>query len=67
MAHPCVNCYAPEMLADSVFQEYVEEVIRQGAAAEPHHGPVWQAIAKDDKNVGKSTKELLAMVADALQ
>ncbi|KIK37812.1 hypothetical protein CY34DRAFT_92045 [Suillus luteus UH-Slu-Lm8-n1] len=47
--------------------EYVEEVIRQGAAAEPHHGPVWQAIAKDDKNVGKSTKGLLAMVADALQ
>jgi pre-mRNA-processing factor 6 len=45
----------------------VEEVIRQGAAAEPHHGPVWQAIAKDDKNVGKSMKELLAMVADALQ
>lgn len=45
----------------------MEEVIRQCVAAEPHHGPVWQVIAKDDKNVGKSTKELLAMVADALQ
>ncbi|KAG1853641.1 hypothetical protein F4604DRAFT_1803156 [Suillus subluteus] len=55
------------MLTDRVLQEYVEEVIKQGIAAEPHHGPVWQVIEKDDKNVGKSMKELLAMVADALQ
>ncbi|KAJ8588177.1 hypothetical protein M405DRAFT_934289 [Rhizopogon salebrosus TDB-379] len=47
--------------------EYVEEVIKQCIAAEPHHGPVWQSIAKDDKNVGKSAKELLEMVAHTLQ
>ncbi|PPQ84760.1 LOW QUALITY PROTEIN: hypothetical protein CVT25_007539 [Psilocybe cyanescens] len=36
-------------------------------AAEPHHSPVWQSIAKDVRNVGKSTKEILEMVADALK
>lgn len=45
----------------------MEEVIKQCVIAEPHRGPVWQSIAKDDKNVGKSTKELLEMVADVLQ
>jgi pre-mRNA-processing factor 6 len=55
------------VLTDRIIQEYVEEVIKQCVAAEPHHGPVWQSIAKDDKNVGKSTKELLEKVADALQ
>jgi hypothetical protein len=27
---------------------------------------VWQFVAKDNKNAGKSTKEILEMVADAL-
>ncbi|KAH7885649.1 PRP1 splicing factor, N-terminal-domain-containing protein [Phlebopus sp. FC_14] len=47
--------------------EHVAEVIKQCVAAEPHHGLVWQAIVKDDKNVGKSTKEILELVAEALQ
>ncbi|KAH7921622.1 hypothetical protein BV22DRAFT_1132130 [Leucogyrophana mollusca] len=47
--------------------EHVEEVIKQCVAAEPHHSPVWQSIAKDDKNTGKSTKEILELVAQALQ
>ena len=47
-------------------QEYAEEVIKQCVAAEPHHSPVWQSVAKDDANVGKSTKEILLLVADAL-
>ncbi|EGN93902.1 hypothetical protein SERLA73DRAFT_97278 [Serpula lacrymans var. lacrymans S7.3] len=47
--------------------EYVEEVIRQCVAAEPHHSPAWQSIAKDDGNVGKSTKEVLELVAEKLQ
>jgi pre-mRNA-processing factor 6 len=42
------------------------EVINRCTAEEPHHSPVWQSIAKDDKNVGKSTKEILEIVADAL-
>lgn len=37
------------------------------AAADPHHGPTWQAIAKDVKNAGKSTRQILELVADALQ
>jgi len=36
-------------------------------AAEPHHSPVWESIAKDDKNVGKGTKEILEIVANTIQ
>ncbi|KAJ8094354.1 U4/U6 x U5 tri-snRNP complex subunit Prp1 [Marasmius tenuissimus] len=43
------------------------EIVRQKCdAAEPRHGLTWQAIAKDLKNTGKSTREILEMVADAL-
>ncbi|KAF9005928.1 PRP1 splicing factor, N-terminal-domain-containing protein [Cyathus striatus] len=48
-------------------EEYREEVRTKCVAAEPHHSPVWQSIAKDIKNTGKSTREILEMVADALQ
>ncbi|THG98949.1 hypothetical protein EW026_g3320 [Hermanssonia centrifuga] len=46
--------------------EYQDEVIRRCVAAEPHHGAVWQSVAKDMKNTGKSTKENLELVAAAL-
>ncbi|KAI0772191.1 PRP1 splicing factor, N-terminal-domain-containing protein [Irpex lacteus] len=46
--------------------EYQEEVVRRCVAAEPHHGHIWQATAKDMKNVGKNTKEVLELVAAAL-
>ncbi|KAI0687857.1 PRP1 splicing factor, N-terminal-domain-containing protein [Cytidiella melzeri] len=46
--------------------EYQEEVIRRCVGAEPHHGQVWQATAKDMKNTGKSTKDVLELVAAAL-
>ncbi|KAF5360482.1 hypothetical protein D9756_005026 [Leucocoprinus leucothites] len=48
-------------------EEHREEVRTKCAAVEPHHSPVWQSIVKDDSNRGKSTKELLELVADALQ
>lgn len=48
-------------------QEHRTEVVNKCVAEEPHHSPVWQSIAKDDKNVGKSIKEILEMVADALE
>jgi pre-mRNA-processing factor 6 len=48
-------------------EEHREEVRNRCAAAEPHHGPVWQSTAKDVKNTGKSTKEILELVADALK
>ncbi|KAI0788615.1 PRP1 splicing factor, N-terminal-domain-containing protein [Abortiporus biennis] len=46
--------------------EYQEEVMKRCIAAEPHHGATWQSIAKDMANVGKSTQEILVLVADAL-
>ncbi|KAL4073169.1 PRP1 splicing factor, N-terminal-domain-containing protein [Scleroderma yunnanense] len=46
--------------------EHVTEVIKQCITAEPHHGSIWQSIAKDDKNVGKGTKEILELVAGVL-
>ncbi|KAL0958321.1 hypothetical protein HGRIS_000466 [Hohenbuehelia grisea] len=48
-------------------EEHREEVRTRCVAAEPHHSQVWQSIAKDPKNAGKSTKQILEMVADALQ
>jgi len=39
-----------------------QEVINWCMAAEPHHSPVWEFFAKDDKNVGKGTKEILEIV-----
>ena len=48
-------------------EETRQEVINRCMAAEPHHSPVWQSIAKDDKNVGRGTKEILEMVANAIQ
>jgi pre-mRNA-processing factor 6 len=47
-------------------QEYQAEVVRRCVAAEPHHGRIWQSIAKDMQNIGKSTKEVLDLVAAAL-
>ena len=47
-------------------QEHRTELISKCVVEEPHHSPVWQSIAKDDKNAGKSIKEILEMAADAL-
>lgn len=44
-----------------------DEVITRCTAAEPHHGVTWQPIAKDDKNRGKTIKEILQLVTAALQ
>ncbi|OBZ68819.1 Pre-mRNA-processing factor 6 [Grifola frondosa] len=46
--------------------EHQEEVIRKCIAAEPHHSHVWQSVAKDIGNAGKSTKEILELVAGVL-
>jgi len=44
-----------------------EDVVTRCQAAEPRHGETWQPIAKDDKNRGKSVKEILELVVAALQ
>jgi len=46
--------------------EQQEEVVKKCIAAEPHHGMIWQATAKDMKNTGKSTREILELVTGAL-
>ena len=48
-------------------EETRQEVINRCVAAEPHHSPVWQSLAKDDKNLGKGPKEILEQVADVIQ
>lgn len=47
-------------------QEHRDDVVRRCTAAEPRHGAVWAAMAKDDANRGRSIGEVLGMVADAL-
>jgi pre-mRNA-processing factor 6 len=44
-----------------------EDVIVRCQPAEPRHGETWQPIAMDDRNGGKSAKEILELVATALQ
>ena len=54
-------------ISDLIIMQEHREIVRQKCdAAEPRHGPTWQAIAKDLKNTGKSTREILEMVADVL-
>ncbi|KAL1708674.1 PRP1 splicing factor, N-terminal-domain-containing protein [Schizophyllum commune] len=48
-------------------EEHREAVRVKCVQADPHHGPVWQSISKDDKNRGKTTKDVLELVANALQ
>jgi pre-mRNA-processing factor 6 len=47
-------------------QEHRDEVRKKCVAAEPHHSPMWQSVAKDTRYTGKSITEILEMVADAL-
>ncbi|KAH8114391.1 PRP1 splicing factor, N-terminal-domain-containing protein [Phellopilus nigrolimitatus] len=47
--------------------EHQKEVIDRCVAAEPHHGSVWQAIAKDTANFGRKPKDVLELVAKELE
>ncbi|KAK7061468.1 PRP1 splicing factor, N-terminal-domain-containing protein [Favolaschia claudopus] len=47
-------------------EEHRDEVRKKCIVAEPHHSPVWQSVAKDIRNTGKSTAEILELVADTL-
>lgn len=60
-----VFCLSPVLSRKmlTVTKERQEQVIAECEKADPHHGPVWQATAKDLANVGKSTRELLELVA----
>jgi len=47
--------------------EQQQTVITKCIVAEPHHAPVWQSIAKDMKNMGRSTGEILELAAATLK
>jgi pre-mRNA-processing factor 6 len=34
---------------------------------EPRHGEIWQAVAKDPRNAGKRTEEILTLVVAKLE
>ena len=52
---------------DIGLQERQQLVIDKCVEAQPHHGPVWQSIAKDLKNIGKSTADIVELVMDKLE
>ncbi|PFH46367.1 hypothetical protein AMATHDRAFT_70068 [Amanita thiersii Skay4041] len=47
-------------------REYLQAVIDKCTVVAPRHGAVWQAVAKDPKNAGKNTTQLLELVAAVL-
>ncbi|ORY92346.1 PRP1 splicing factor, N-terminal-domain-containing protein [Syncephalastrum racemosum] len=46
--------------------EQREQVVKQCVAAEPHHGELWQAVAKDMKHIGWRTEQILKECAKQL-
>lgn len=48
-------------------KEHQQMVIDGCASAEPHHSQAWQVVAKDMRNTGKGTKEILELVTAGLQ
>lgn len=48
-------------------EERRQLVIDKAKAADPRHGAVWQTVSKDLANVGKSTEEILKLVAVKLE
>ena len=44
-----------------------EEVLSKIAMAEPKHGEIWQQVAKDPKNAGKSVEEILKIAITKLE
>ncbi|CAD6586897.1 MAG: hypothetical protein TREMPRED_004583 [Tremellales sp. Tagirdzhanova-0007] len=48
-------------------QERQAAVIEKCVAAAPRHGPVWQVVSKDLSNIGKSTQDVLQIVADRIE
>ncbi|EUC62255.1 Pre-mRNA-splicing factor prp1 [Rhizoctonia solani AG-3 Rhs1AP] len=47
-------------------KEHQQLVIDGCASAEPHHSQAWQVVAKDMRNTGKGTKEILELVTAKL-
>lgn len=43
------------------------KLVARCAAAEPHHGPVWQATLKAPENSNKTTEDVLRLTAASLE
>lgn len=48
-------------------QEKRADVIAKMILSEPRHGEVWQSVAKDPKNAGKSQEDILKLVVGRLE
>jgi pre-mRNA-processing factor 6 len=48
-------------------QEKRADVVQKCVMNEPRHGEVWQSVAKDPKNAGKTTEEVLNIVVGKLE
>ncbi|KAI7903318.1 PRP1 splicing factor, N-terminal-domain-containing protein [Cokeromyces recurvatus] len=48
-------------------KEQQEICVKRCITAEPRHGEFWQAVAKDVKNIGKKTEDILKLCADKLE
>lgn len=53
--------------AKSDVQEKRADVLSKCILSEPRHGEIWQNVAKDPKNAGKKTDEILHMVVAELE
>jgi len=43
------------------------DVLAKAVVSEPRHGELWQSVAKDPKNAGKGTEEVLKIVVGMLE
>ncbi|ORY83600.1 hypothetical protein BCR35DRAFT_278464 [Leucosporidium creatinivorum] len=48
-------------------EAHKEIVLAKAITADPHHGPVWQVVSKDPKNVGKDMRQILELVSEAVE
>ncbi|GAA5939006.1 hypothetical protein JCM1841_001557 [Sporobolomyces salmonicolor] len=48
-------------------EEHRQLLLEKAIAADPHHGLVWQAVAKDPANVGKDLKAILELTSEAVE
>ncbi|KAF8583123.1 hypothetical protein K439DRAFT_1653578 [Ramaria rubella] len=48
-------------------EEHQQQVIDKCVAAEPHHSPGWQSVAKDLRNTGKTMTQILELLVASLE
>ena len=53
--------------ANLAWQEHRDAVATQCTMVDPHHGQVWQSVAKAPENAGKGVRAVLELAAEAVQ